>query len=88
MTNAPRRAVVAKRFPVSLLSDIVYSIRPMPLDLARTIRALRLEHGLQYEDVMWSLSESDPDPGQCYGFGKALTELACRELNDDDPAWT
>jgi hypothetical protein len=85
--NSPQRAVVTKRFPVSLLSDIVYSLRPMPLELAQTIRALRRDHGLRYEDVMWSLSEPDPERSQCYGFGKALTELACRALNDEDPAW-
>jgi hypothetical protein len=85
--NAPKRVVMVRRFPVSLLSDVIYSIRPMPLDLAQTIRTLRLEHGLRYEHIMWSLSESDPDPGQCLGFGKALTELAGRALSDDDPRW-
>jgi hypothetical protein len=59
----------------------------MPLDLAQTIRTLRRDHGLRYEDIMWSLAESDPDRGQCLGFGKALTELACLALNDSDPAW-
>jgi hypothetical protein len=59
----------------------------MPLDLARTIRTLRRDHGLRYEDIMWSLAESDPDRGQCFGFGKALTERACLALNDHDPAW-
>jgi hypothetical protein len=32
----------------------------MPLDLAQTIRTLRRDHGLRYEEVMWSLAESDP----------------------------
>lgn len=59
----------------------------MPLDLAQTIRTLRRDHGLRYEDIMWSLAESDPDRGQCFGFGKALTELACLALNDCDPVW-
>jgi hypothetical protein len=36
---------------------------------------------------MRALSESDPDAGQCFGYGKALAELACRELNDYDPNW-
>ena len=76
-----------RRLPVAFLSSIVYFEQEMPLDLAETIRALRREHGLCYEALMWALAESDPDPGQCYGFGKALTELACLRLNDDDPAW-
>jgi hypothetical protein len=76
-----------KRFPVSFLGDVVYFAQPMPKELAETIRTLRRDHGLDYSDVMWALSESDPDAGQCYGFGKALSELACRELNDYDPNW-
>ena len=59
----------------------------MPMELAETIRVLRRDHGLAYADVMWALAESDPDSGQCYGFGKALTELAGRALKDEDPAW-
>jgi hypothetical protein len=86
-TERHKPTVVMKRFPVSFLGDIVYCARPMPRELAETIRALRRDHGLSYGVVMWALSESDPDTGQCYGFGKALTELACRELNDYDPNW-
>jgi hypothetical protein len=80
-------AVVLKRFPVSFLSDIAYFTKPMPRELAETIRTLRRDHKLTYEAVMWALAESDPDMGQCYGFGKALTERARIELDDDDPNW-
>ena len=59
----------------------------MPIELAETIRTLRRDHRLSYPGIMWSLAESDPDSGQCFGFGKVLTELACRVLNDEDPAW-
>ena len=41
-------------------------------------------------DSVWvgdHLLYRDPDRGQCFGFGKALTEIACLALNDDDPAW-
>ena len=79
--------VVFRRFPVSLLSDIAYFLQPMSRDLAETIRVLRRDHGLSYQAVMWALSESDPEDGQCYGFGKALTERASIELSDDDPNW-
>jgi hypothetical protein len=79
--------VVVRRFPVRVPSDIVYCAVPMPKDLAESIRSLRLEHGLSYEDIMWALCESNPDPGQCYGFGKALVELACQCLQDFDPSW-
>jgi hypothetical protein len=82
------QGVVARRLPISLLSNIVSCEQEMPLELAQTIRALRRDHGLRYEDIMWALAESDPDPGQCFGFGKALTEMACWALNDDDLAWT
>ena len=81
------RAILVKRFPVSFLSDVVYGAQEMSPELAETIRTLRRDHGLSYHDLMWSLSESDPDAGQCYGYGKALTELACLRLNDFDPAW-
>jgi hypothetical protein len=58
----------------------------MPTDLAQTIRNLRRDQGLRYKDLRWSLAESEPDRGQCFGFGKALTEMACLALNDHDPA--
>jgi hypothetical protein len=81
------RVVIVKRFPVFFLSDLVYGAQPMPKELAETIRTLRRDHKLRYEDLMWYLCESDPSGGQCYGFGKALTELACLRLDDFDPAW-
>jgi hypothetical protein len=56
----------------------------MPRELAETIRTLRRDHQLSYEDVTWALSKSDPDTGQCYGFGKPLTERARIELNDNN----
>ncbi len=79
--------LVIKRFPVSFLSDVVYCAQPMSRELAETIRTLRRDHRLDYSKVMWALSESNPDAGQCFGNGKVLTELACRELNDYDPNW-
>ena len=82
-----KRGIVVKRLPTSFLSDIVYGADEMPTELAETIRILRRDHGLRYEDLMWSLCQSEPDRSQCYGFGKALTELACLRLNDFDPAW-
>lgn len=81
------QGVVARRLPVAFLSSIVSCDQEMPLDLAETIRRLRRDYGLRYEDIMWSLAESDPDRGQCFGFGKALTEIACLVLNDPDPRW-
>jgi hypothetical protein len=86
-SRAVPHGVVAKRLPVAFLSSIVSCEQEMPLDLAETIRKLRRDHGLRYEDIMWSLAESDPDRGQCFGFGKALTELAYVTLKDHDPAW-
>lgn len=80
--------VVVKRFPVSFLSEVVYFTQPMSRELAETIRTLRRDHGLSYDALMWALSESDPDRGQCYTFGKALTERASLELKDNDQSWT
>ncbi len=79
--------VVARRLPIAFLSSIVSCEQEMPRELAETIRALRRDHGLRYEDIMWCLAESSPDRGQCFGFGKALTDLACVTLKDHDPAW-
>ena len=87
MNRSNPAGVVVKRHPVSFLSDVVYSIQPMPVELAETIRVLRSRHGLSYEDLMQALAQSDPDPGQARGFGKALTKLASQILEDDDPAW-
>lgn len=79
--------IKVRRHPVSLLSDIVYSLQPMARELAETIRILRRDHRLSYQDLMSALAETTPDHGQCFGFGKALTELASRELRDDDSSW-
>jgi hypothetical protein len=81
------RVVIVKRFPASFLNDMVYGAMAMPIELAETIRTLRRERRMRYEDIMWYLCESDPDAGQCFGFGKALTELACQRLGDFDPSW-
>ena len=88
MSNRQQKiGVVVRRLPASVLSDIVYGSVPMPLELAESIRTLRLEHGLNYLDIMWVLCESSPDSGQCFGYGKALVELACQRLNDFNPSW-
>lgn len=79
--------VVVRRFPVAVLNDIVYAAAPMPMELAQTIRTLRREHRLAYEEVMLALCKSEPSRSECYGFGKALVELACQCLNDFDPNW-
>ena len=79
--------LLTKRFPVSFLSEVVYFTQPMSPQLAETVRILRRDHGLSYDEVMWALSESEPDPGQCFTFGKALTERAALELRDDDTSW-
>jgi hypothetical protein len=49
MSNRQQKiGVVVRRLPASVLSDIVYGNVPMPLELAESIRTLRLEHGLNY----------------------------------------
>ncbi|MPN01235.1 hypothetical protein SDC9_148441 [bioreactor metagenome] len=87
MRRTKKHSMVVRRLPVAELNDIVYCTTPMPLELAETIRTLRLEHRLCYEDIMYSLCESDPDHGQCFGYGKVLVELACLRLNDYNPSW-
>ena len=79
--------LVTKRYPVSFLSEVVYFTPPMSRELAETVRALRRDHSLSYDAVMWALSESDPHGGQCFTFGKALAERAVLELKDDDTSW-
>ena len=79
--------VITKRFPVSFLSEVVYFTQPMSRELAETIRRLRRDHNLSYEQLMWALSESDPDHGHCVTFGKGLVERARLELKDEDSSW-
>ena len=59
----------------------------MSLELAGTIRTLRRDCNLSYEDVMRALSEPDLGLGECFTFGKALTERAFLELKDGDISW-
>ena len=79
--------LVIRRYPVAYLSDLAYFATPMPAELAELIRVLRRDRGLSYDQVMWALSESDPDMGQCVTFGKALTEAAHLLLRDPDRSW-
>ena len=81
------RGIIAKRQPISVLNGIAYFEQEMPMELAQTIRTLRRDHSLTYEEIMWALAETDPAQGQCFGFGRALTERACITLQEDDPAW-
>ena len=85
--NRIQAGVLTKRYPVAYLSEVVYFTQPMPRELAETVRSLRRDHGVAYADLMWVLSESDPDGGQCFSFGKALTERAVLELRDEDRSW-
>ncbi len=79
--------VVVRRYPASYLSEVVYGIQPMTTELAEVIRTLRRDHGIDYAALGFYLCESDPDAGESFGLGKALTELAARCLNDHDRGW-
>jgi hypothetical protein len=59
----------------------------MPHALAETIRGLRRDHRLSYEELAIALAQSELDRGQSHGLGKALTEVAALELDDDDHSW-
>lgn len=75
------------RIPTAQLGRIVFFEEAMSHDLAAAIRLLRRDHKLGYGEIMWALAESNPDPGQCYTFGQALTEQAYRILKDGDDSW-
>jgi hypothetical protein len=79
--------MIVEKLPVAFLSSVVYCEQSMPLELAETIRMLRRDRKLEYEDVMLSLCEASLGRGQAGSFGQALTELACLRLQDDDPSW-
>jgi hypothetical protein len=68
--------MIAEKFPAAFLSSIVFCEQPMPLELAETIRMLRRDRKLEYEDVMFALCEGTLGRGQAGSFGQALTELA------------
>lgn len=85
--NLPNSTLTLPRMSVKQIDDLVYGHIEMTENLAQTIRALRLEHRLSYDQVMWALCQSDPNLGQCVSYGKALIELACMKLNDFDPNW-
>jgi hypothetical protein len=80
--------VVVRRYPASFLSDVVYFVAPMTTELAETIRMLRRDYGVAYDDIGYYLCETDPDRGASFGLGKALTDIAARTLEDHDTAWT
>ena len=59
----------------------------MTTELAETIRMLRRDYGIGYDDLGYYLCETDPDRGASFGLGKALTDIAARTLDDHDTAW-
>jgi hypothetical protein len=87
MTTSRQPPITFRRFAASFLCDVAYCTTPMPSELAGLIRILRRDFGVDYRDLGYYLCVTDPDPGAAFGLGKALTDLASRELNDPDPAW-
>ena len=79
--------VVFRRYPASYLSDVIYGVQPMTMELAEIIRALRRDHGVDYVRLGFYLCETDPDTGASFGLGRALSELAALHLRDHDPVW-
>jgi putative endonuclease len=74
-------------YSASYLSDIVYGIVPMPVELSETIRTLRRNYAIDYVSLGFYLCETDPDTGASFGLGKVLTELAAKQLEDHDRTW-
>jgi hypothetical protein len=69
-------SIVVRRFSVSELLEVLNCQKPMPKELAASIRLLREQHGIGYADLAFYLAESDPPYGLCVGLGKGLAELA------------
>jgi hypothetical protein len=78
----------AERFTVRYLSDIICGIQPMPMDLAKYIRMVRREQGLDYPALFTAICESEQTRGTSTSMGKALIDIASRLLQDDDSSWT
>lgn len=76
MTHSRIPSIAIRRLPVSELLEIFNCEKPMPADLAASIRLLRTQHGVGYADLAFYLAESDPPYGLCVGLGKGLAELA------------
>jgi hypothetical protein len=56
--------------------EIFYCQKPMPQELAASIRYLREQYDILYADLGFYLTETDPPFGFCVGLGKGLAELA------------
>jgi hypothetical protein len=80
-------SIVVRRYPTSVLCDVIYGNAPMTIELAESIRTLRRDHQVDYASLGFYLCESDPDGGASFGMGKALTELAAIHLNDKSREW-
>ena len=87
MDHSAKPPIVIRRYPVSLLSDVVSFVTVMPSELAETIRTLRRDHGVAYAELGYFLCESDPDAGASFGLGKALVEIAVLQIGDEDRSW-
>ena len=88
VNNSRTPPVIVRRYPASLLCDIVYGIAPMTTELAETIRTLRRDYAVDYAALGFYLCETNPDGGASFGIGKALTELAAMHLEDRSCPWT
>jgi hypothetical protein len=77
-----------RRFAIRYLSDIVYGIQPMPMDLAEYIRTVRREQNFDYPTLFAAICESEQTRGTSTSMGKALIDIASRLLQDDDTSWT
>ena len=60
VNNSRTPPVIVRRYPASLLCDIVYGIAPMTTELAETIRTLRRDYAVDYAAFGCYLCETNP----------------------------
>jgi hypothetical protein len=80
--------VPAYHYRTSYLNELIRCAQPMTTELARIIRALHKDHGLDYDTLPSYLCDGDTTGPESFGAGKVLVELAAFHLREDFRSWS
>ena len=75
------------RYATRYLNEVIQCAEPMTDELARRIRSLHRDHGLDYDALPGHLCTGDATGPQAFGAGKILVEIAAFHLREDYRSW-
>lgn len=85
MSNS--RQIPVYRYATSYVNEVIICVQPMTTELAKIIRGLHKDYGLNYDTLPSYLCDGDTTGPDSFGAGKMLVELAAFHLREDYRSW-